>query len=649
MKNFILLVLFGLLKVASYSQKKNDPVILKINGDEVRKSEFFYLLKKNYKENELTEENINEYLSLFINFKLKVKEAKALGLDTLKSFKEEIKSYRKQLAMPYFSCKETEERLLKEAYERLRYRLRVSHILIKLPDNPQPKDTLEAFKKINEVYNKLKEGISFEKLVSEYSDDEITKQKGGDIGYITAFSTVYTFENVAYSLNVGEISKPFRTKFGYHIIKLNEKHQNLGDVKVAHIIVLEPKDASEEESEKAKSKIYEAYYELLNGKEFKDVALKFSDDKVSAKRGGDLPWFGVGRMVPEFENVAYSLKKGEISQPFKTNFGWHILKKIDERPIGDFNTEKNNLMSKLTKDERYILVKKNFIKKAKNNYNYKFYKSNFDKLLLSVDTNIFHNTSNVDLNMPLFSLNKTKFYVNDFIEFLRNSKFKIKTTDVNKEYFNEFIKQIYSEWEETKILEFEDANLESKYPEFANIMREYYEGILLFNVTDKMVWSKAIQDTTGLKEFFENNRHNYMWGVRYDIGIVSYENDECKRELIEKWEKINNLKLLDTLISQINKNSICLTLKDKRIVSKEDFPELKEIFEKDVLNENYVIIESKKTIFFIGEKHLPRYKELNEVKGLVTADYQAYLEKKWLEELKKKYKVVVFKDKLQNK
>jgi len=354
-------------------------------------------------------------------------------------------------------------------------------------------------------------------------------------------------------------------------------------------------------------------------------------------------------MVPEFENVAYSLKKGEISQPFKTNFGWHILKKIDERPIGDFNTEKNNLMSKLTKDERYILVKKNFIKKAKNNYNYKFYKSNFDKLLLSVDTNIFHNTSNVDLNMPLFSLNKTKFYVNDFIEFLRNSKFKIKTTDVNKEYFNEFIKQIYSEWEETKILEFEDANLESKYPEFANIMREYYEGILLFNVTDKMVWSKAIQDTTGLKEFFENNRHNYMWGVRYDIGIVSYENDECKRELIEKWEKINNLKLLDTLISQINKNSICLTLKDKRIVSKEDFPELKEIFEKDVLNENYVIIESKKTIFFIGEKHLPRYKELNEVKGLVTADYQAYLEKKWLEELKKKYKVVVFKDKLQNK
>jgi len=325
--------------IAAFILKANaqtDPVLMNINDKKITKSEFERIFHKNNKDSVADQKAVNEYLDLFINFKLKVLEAEAMGLDTVTSFKQELQSYRKQLTAPYFVDKETEDKLVKEAYDRKKTRIRTSHILIKVPENASPADTLAAYNKAMEIRNKILKGEDFGKLAAEYSQDDVSKVNGGDIGYLTVFTTVLPYENAAYSLKSGEISMPVRSQFGYHIIKVTDKKDNPGDVKVSHIMVIVPRDAKDEDVKKAEAKINEAYQKLQNGEDFAKIAMDYSDDKASAKRGGELPWFGTGRMVPEFESAAFDAKAGEYTKPFRSAFGFHIIKKTDTRPIASF-------------------------------------------------------------------------------------------------------------------------------------------------------------------------------------------------------------------------------------------------------------------------------------------------------------------------
>lgn len=306
---------------------QQDPILMTINDVAITKSEFERIYYKNNRDSVHDEKAIKDYLELFINFKLKVIEAKKLGLDTLPTFKQELQSYRKQLSDPYFVDKETEEKLLKEAYERKKWRIRTSHILIKVSENASPADTLAAYNKAMEIKKRIDKGEDFAKLAMEYSEDDASKLNGGDIGYLTVFTTVLPYENAVYSLKVGEVSNPIRSQYGYHIIKVTDRKENPGEVKVAHIMVLVPRDAKEEDITKAENKINEIYQKLQQGEDFAKLAIEYSDDKASGKRGGDLPWFGTGRMVPEFESVAFETKIGEYSKPFRTAFGYHIIKK----------------------------------------------------------------------------------------------------------------------------------------------------------------------------------------------------------------------------------------------------------------------------------------------------------------------------------
>jgi len=646
MKKLVSLVFSVIVYVSSYCQ--NDPVLMTINDEEkVTKSEFERIYFKNNKDSLVDEKSVRDYLELFINFKLKVLEAKKLGLDTLPNFKQELQSYRKQLSAPYFIDKETEEKLLKEAYERKKWRIRTSHILIKVNEMASPADTLAAYNKAMEIRKRIEKGEDFATLAKEYSDDDASKINGGDIGYLTVFTTVLPYENVAYSLKVGEVSQPVRSQYGYHIIKVTDRKENVGDVKVAHIMILVPRDAKEEDAKKAEEKINEVYQKLLNGEDFAKLALEYSDDKASAKRGGDLPWFGPGRMVPEFESVAYETKLGEFSKPFRTAFGWHIIKKIEVRPLGTFEAEKNELANKIAKDPRAQQSKTVFLEKLKNQYNYTFNQKNLDEILKYVDTTVYSGNINIPKNLnlkkPLFTLKDSVYTQEKFIKYLTSLKNKTKES-VDNETAKLYVKKVYKDWEQNQIIAYEDARLESKYPEFAQLLQEYHDGILLFDLTDKMVWSKAVKDTLGLKEFYEKNKNNYMWDERAEVYLISYENDKCKDNLLKAIDK--NKQNIDDLLNSINKKSICLTKKDVRLFSKGELSEVDKIaFNTDKSqNKKYSVLPDKKYIYYVNKLIPPQPKQLNEAKGIITADYQSFLEKEWIKELRNKYKVVVNED-----
>lgn len=647
MKKVLSIAVILTLTLKVWSQQ--DPILMTINEIPVTKSEFERIYYKNNKDSVKDEKAIREYLELFVNFKLKVFEAKNLKLDTNTTFKQELQSYRKQLSAPYFIDKEAEEKMLKQAYERKKWRIRTSHILIKVNETSSPSDTLAAYNKALEIKKRIDKGEDFGALAREFSQDEASKVNNGDIGYLTVFTTVLPYENVAYSLKVGEVSNPVRSQYGYHIIKVTDRKENIGDVKVAHIMVLTPRDAQEEDLKKAEEKIQDIYKKLQNGEDFAKLAVEYSDDKSSGKRGGELPWFGTGRMVPEFETVSFETKLGEYSKPFRTVFGWHIVKKLDIRPLGTFETERNELSNKIAKDPRAQQSKVTLIERLKKEYNYTFNAKNFEEIIKYVDTTLYSGNfkmpANIKLNKPIFTLKDSVYTQQKFADYL--SAYKIKQKDVgNNDAAKLLARNLYKEWEQNHILSYEDARLESKFPAFAHLLQEYHDGILLFDLTDRMVWSKAIKDTVGLKEFYEKNKSQYMWGERAEVYLITYENDKCKDNLIKAIEKNKKQQSIDEILNAINKKVICLTKKDVKTFSKGELSHVDKIaFNEDKsLNKKYSVLPEKKYIYYINKIIPPQPKQLSEAKGIITADYQSYLEKQWINELRNKYKVVVNED-----
>ena len=643
-----------------------DSVLLVIDGKEITVSEFERIYKKNNsKESQLDAKSMEEYLELFINFKLKVMEAVKQGLDTSKSFKTELSGYRKQLTKPYLVDKDIDEALMKEAYGRMQYDVEASHILIKLDPNASPKDTLDAYNKIMKARKRLIDGEAFEIVAKEMSEDPSVKDNGGYLGFFTAFQMVYPFESAAFNTEPGKISNPFRTNFGFHVVKVLKKRPAVGEIKVAHIMVTTPKGTSPEDEAKAKTRIFEVYEKLKAGGDFVTLARENSDDKGTASRGGDLPWFGTGRMVPEFEKAAFGLaKNGDFSEPVKTAFGWHIIKRIDKKEIGAYDDVKADIKNKISKDERADRSRQAVIAKLKSEYNFREFGDeaktkgkkkanqeivltikNIEDFYKVVTDSIFNGkweaSAAAGLTKNIFSIGDSVYTQKDFTAFIM--KYNRKGT---KMPIQELIDQKYKEFIDNKVIKYEEDRLEQKYSDFKYLMNEYHDGILLFELTDRMVWSKAMKDTLGLKEFYEQNKTKYMWDTRYDLKVYS-----CKTEKIQSkaFEKVSNAKKpvsFDETMTLMNKkdtSNMKLTEKGKFLKGENKIVDAKiaELTQKKSLifkNENLQIVEIKVID--------PMPKTIDEAKGLITADYQTFLEDKWITELRAKYKPVVNKDAL---
>lgn len=641
-KQIFILTVALVFSSALLAQKKSATVI-NIEGEKVTKTEFLSVYNKNNIEQDNSREALKEYLDLFINYKLKVKEAEHLGYDTLSNLQQELQGYRKQLAEPYLIDEEVNKALMDEAYDRMQYDVRAGHILFRVDATASAEDTLKAYNKALEVVEKIKNGASFDEMAVEYSEDPSARernQKGriipgnkGDLGYFSVFDMVYPFESAVYSMEVGDVSAPVRTRFGYHLIKLKDKKDALGEAKVAHILVLLTRAKNAQDSTDAKARIDEVYQKLQEGKDFAELTKEYSDDKASARIGGELPWFGPNRMIPAFVEATYGLKeKEEFSKPFLTRFGWHIIKLIDKKPINSFEDSKEEIKKNISKNDRANKSKKSLVAKIRKENKAKVYQENALAIQEVIDSTIFTKNWSADTakayTAEVFTIGKISYTQYDFAQYVVKNQKRQQLVDIPM-YLNTQLEGFIEE----KAIAYEDSQLENKYPEFKALMKEYRDGILLFELTNDMVWNKAIEDTTGLKEFHSKHAKDYMWEQRANAKIITVLNEDFMEQARQLAAEGKSKQEIEQAINDSTSKYV-IVREGKYEKDANDY--IKSIDWKEGLSE-VEMLNKRKFFVYIENFVEPEQKTLAEAKGLITADYQNYLEKNWIEQLRSKY------------
>jgi len=626
-----------------FAQDLSEKTLLTINGEEVKVSEFIKVYEKNLDlVQDPEQKKIDNYFPLFTSYKAKLMQAHKLGLDTMNSYTKELAGYRKDLATPYFKDPKEEQKLLKEAWERSKIELNVSHILLLVPEDANSTDTLKAYKKLLSIRKEIEIGkISFNDAAKKYSEDPSAKKNKGNLNWMSVFYMVYPFETGAYNTSVGDVSFPIRSSFGYHLIKVNEKRASKGKVQIAHIIKMNAPGAKKDSVNKTNLVLMDTIYsQLQSGKEFAMLARKYSDDMRSGMNGGVLPVLGVGKMMPDMENRAFSLNEGEFSKPFKTKYGWHIIKVLKKLPIKSFEESKESLANELSKDNRSKFIEKSVINHLYEKYSVKLNNKLFSKIEKNIDSSYFNKGwryNDTISDKSIFSIEDHKIYEKEYINFLEKNQ-----SDKRKKYSLDYIlSQKRKQFVDEKLLEYYDNNLEKNYQKFKSIMDNYREGILIYNLMNLKIWEKSNTDTTGLALFYENNKANYMWEERADLVIAKCFNEEDAKR-VRKYIKRGKSK--EKIEKKLNKDSqVAVIFQSGIVTSKNDILPNDFVWKKGISkiykksDTNYVTINVKQFV-------KPQIKTLKETKNRVISDYQVFLENEWTKELINNYKIVLDKE-----
>lgn len=646
-KNIIITLVLG-LSFLGFSQNKVSETILTVDNEKVSKNSFTYIYNKNNSRDSLaySEKSLNDYMELFIKYKLKVKEAETRKMDTLSSFINEFESYRTQLKKPYLTAKGFEERLIKEAYKRSSEYVSTSHILFMVDENAAPEDTLATFNKALNVRKEILAGKDFGEMAIKHSEDpsaqdpKYTKGYKGYLGFNPAFSLVYPYEKAASSTQIGEISKPVRTRYGYHLIKVNEKQKNTGKRTVAHIMI-EARDGISKEDSLSKHKlILELYDQLKAGSDWDQMALEHSVDKRTAANGGMLPAFAKleSRNLPEsFENAAFEiLNEGDITKPIKTSYGWHIIKLIEKEPFATFEEMKPALKKKVKSSSLFGQNRAELIKELKKDNKFKLKKSAFKKTKKYADSSLVKGEWKKPLNFnpkkTLFSINKEKYTMGDYFDYLENNQKDIKKNE-SPAYTMELALNKYID---DKNYEYEETHLAEKYIDYRMLVQEYRDGILLFDLMKQEVWDKASKDTAGIKTFYGQNKNNYPRNRAIKAKIYK----SPKESIIIQVKDSITAGLTDSKLKQVFNKTSQLNL---QIESKDYEKGESEIIDliDDSKTEQFVK-HNQNYYYIIVEEIIPAgIKPLNKCRGLVISDYQNKVEAEWIAELRKKYNVTV--------
>ncbi len=621
--NRIIFSIFILSVFAFTAFSQSDETLITIGKTKVSKGEFERIYQKNNNNlyNEAEKKTPEEYLDLFINFKLKVIEAEDLKMDTSSVFINELAGYREELAAPYLTDVKYDEQMVRDLYDRTTKEVNASHLLLTVPKDASPEQDAEVLNRIEKIRKEIIDGKDFNDAAVEYSEDPSAKNNKGSLGYFTAFQMVVPFENAAFTTPVGEVSQPIRSSFGYHLLKVHDIRENQGEILVAHIMKMFPKEITPEIKLVLKIQIDSIYNVLKNGADFAELAKTTSDDKRSASQGGEMAWFSSGRMIPEFADAAFALKNvGDYSEPIETPYGYHIIKKLDTRPVASFETSKANLETRIKQDpERSITSKKIFIDKLKTKYNY---------------------SENLEAKNKLYNKNS-----NDTLDFANLELFKIDNKSYSVEQFQKYLKEKNAEpvsflnqfntWVEYEITALENSKLEMKYPDFRYLIQEYHDGILLFNISEEKIWNFASQDTTGLEEYYSKNKNKYLWEERFKGMIVTCKNDSAREEA----DKFFAAEMTVAEITDL------LNVKENLISINEGAWEkgANPVVDYYVWNGPKPNNFKSELSFIRGDKIPPEAKTLEEARGLYVSDYQKFLEDKWIKDLRAKYKISVNK------
>jgi peptidyl-prolyl cis-trans isomerase SurA len=628
------------------AQDNNDPVLFTVADVPVRTSEFKYIYSKtNGKTADFSRASLQEYLDLYVKFKLKVKKAKDMRLDTLEALKEELDGYRRQLADSYLMNKQVTERLTNEVYERSKQDVDLSHILVILTPEAKGEDTIVAYNKIMLLRSRILKGEDFGTVAREASEDRSATDNGGHIGYLTALfpNGFYRLETAAYGQALGLVSMPIRTTAGYHLLKVLSRRPARGEVEVAHIL-LRTKDV---DPSIVKVRIDSLYSNLKRGTPFEQLAETKSEDSRSASKAGYVGFVSINRFEQPFEDAAFSVEKdGDYSKPFETSVGWHILKRISKKEIQPFEMAKSQLEARIKRDARFDMARVAMIDDIKRINGFKEVPGVVAKYAKTLTDTFFTfrwHAPEPKSEVLIFNLGKAKYTLGDFTDFLsRSSRQRLR---MGKETpVSEAIEALYKEYIDDVCLRYEEKQLDSKYPEFKSLIREYEEGILLFEATRINVWDKASQDTLGLKNFFKTIKGKYKWEER--AVITAYYVDGGNKNLIEPIRNYSRKNDAGAVLSRFNNADSVGIRATEEFLEKGKTAEALSFQEWKVGEVSPAKLDTKVNEFSFRkiEKIIPEQdKALNEARGYIIADYQDYLEGQWVESLRKQYPVKIEK------
>lgn len=616
------------------NNKSKEISLFSINKKPVAAQEFIYLYRKNHqnKPEEFAGDKIEEYLDLFINFKLKVEEARRRGLDTTAAFKKEYNTYREELRKPYLPDSRLVDSLVTLTYERMKEEVRVSHILINLKPDAPPEDTLKAYNRIMELHSRISNGEDFAGLAGAFSEEPSAKLNQGDLGYFTAMQMVFPFEQAAYQTGVGKLSMPLRTQFGYHILKVADRKPARGEVEVSHIMIR----ADETGEDKARNAIFDVHDKLQKGVQWDEMVREYSQDFSTKDKGGKLRPFGVGTMssVPEFERIAFALQKpGEISDPFETQYGWHIIKLDAKIPLPSFTELSASLKNRVSRDERVQISKQALQSKIKKDFGFSENQTSKMKVMALADSSLSQGTWKKEISAELakealFSLQGKTFLVSDFVNYIqRNQKPNPATPD---RYFT----QLYTNFTDEILGQLLEEKIIRLNPDYSWLLKEYYEGILLFEIMEKEIWNKATEDSVGQLKYFNEYRSQYRAGERVNASIFSASSGASLEQLKSFIASGDSLKILDySKVQKIRQETGSFEKSDRPVLNKVTWAPGCYSAENNGLN--YLV--------WIKNMVPPGSRSFDEARAAVVSDYQNYLEKSWIEKLKKKYPVKINK------
>ena len=624
----------------------NDPVLFELGDQEVRVSEFLYIYgKNNGKEADYSRKSLEEYLDLYVKFKMKVARARELQLDTIPELQRELAGYRQQLAGSYLTDKEVVERLSRELYERQQEDVDISHILINVPAEVTGDDTLAYYKRINALHRQLEQGADFGSLAREHSEDTYTAEQGGRLGYITAKMPegFYAVETAAYTVPVGAYSPVVRSRLGYHIVQVNNRRPARGELEVSHILVRKTK--REQEDPIAKAKIDRIYQQLQDGANFEVLAKAESDDNNTSEKGGYIGFFGINMFESDFEEAAFALEKDQqYTKPVESSIGWHIIKRISKKPTIEYEKQRRKLQEEIRRDERFELAETAMINKIKERAGFYENRALLDSFVDMLNEDFYSINWTVPAEVShnrLMRIGDRHYSLHNFADYAKsNTRTRLRLSKETP--LREAVNMLYREFVDARCIQYEEAMLEENHPDFRALMREYEEGILLFEATKIHVWDKAANDSTGLSEFFMKNRDRYRWDERAEVLDITIKADnEKKAGKIAKYIKKRGI---DKAVKKYNKKETVITFSRKLAEekAKKDYEPLP--FEAGASTDLLMNGENQYRLKMVAKLIKPERKTMDEARGYIIADYQDELERQWIEELRKQYELDLNRD-----
>ncbi len=620
------------LSVFALAMTAKDPVIMTVNGVDVPRSEFEYLYHKNSQQ-QLSPQPLKEYAEMFKVYKLKVADAKASGIDTTSAFRKEMAQYRRELAQPYLTDSLFLNRLVEEAAERSKEEVETSHIMLSKTRSEAENRKLKA--RMDSIRGAILDGADFGEMAKRYSSDRGSSSRGGYLGYIVANRFPYAFEEAAYATPEGVVSEVVESPMGYHLIKTGKRRPSKGKVHVSHIMKMAQRNATPESKARAKASI-DSIYAIVKADpaHFADIAKSESDDRGSAMKGGELPWFGPGEMVPEFETMAFSLADGEISQPIESQYGWHIIMRHGHKGAPTADELRPELLNRFSspQDGRWVVIRDHNKERLAAKHNAKINQTTLASLKQvagnGIDSTFTAKCSGI-ANLPLLEIGKKNVPVSEYLTSI--SGFNESDGDAAVAAIDNTVESFFA----NQLNKEEQDWLYANNADYRNLLNEYHDGSLLYEVSVQKVWDKAAKDKEGLESYFQAHKDNYSWTSPHAKGIlVQTVNDSVAEEIRRRMDTLPG----DSILPKIRKEFKGKAAVERVLVEQGANPMVDNI----LFGGPEVTPSSNYTVYFMyNPRVLNAPEEVNDVRGAVTGDYQTELETLWIDELKSKYPVKV--------